>query len=157
MVSHRPASVNVMVNAELRMLTERDGTAVCNVSFDLSANQLSAAAQAVEEVRLARHRGRQLGTDDVLSLRELTSVSDELHRLVEHDAHANVVLPLARFAALHDALAEWVHDLEKREWKREDEAEALPVVDALLEPMAALRAEALEAVLGPEAAQPRER
>lgn len=146
-----------MVNAELRMLTERDGTAVCNVSFDLSATQLAAAARAVEEMRVARHRGQALGTDDVLALRELTGVSDELHRLAEHDAHGTLVLPLARFTALHDALADWAHELEQRGWLREADAEALPVVEALLDPMAALRAEALQAMLGGEAPQPHER
>ena len=147
--STEPASViNVMVNPEIRTLHEADGTPVCNVSFDLSAAQLAAAAQAVEAVRLARHRHESLSTDDVLALRELTSVSDELQRLSEHDAHATLVLPLARFAALHDALGEWTHELGARGWMREDEQEPFAMVEALIEPMASLRARALQAALG---------
>jgi hypothetical protein len=136
-----------MVNAELRTLHDVDGTPVCNVSFDLSAAQLDAAAHVVEAVRLERHRHQVLSTDDVLALRDLTSLSDELHTLAEHGAHASLVLPLARFAALHDALAEWIHAAEVRGWMREADQERHPLVDALLEPMAQLRAEALQATL----------
>ena len=137
-----------MINPEVRTLHEADGTPVCNVSFDLSAEQLAAAAQAVEAVRLARHRDEVLSTDDVLALRALTAVSDELSRLAEHGAHAAVVLPLARFVALHDALGEWAHALDERGFLREEEREPYPRVEALLDPMAALRADALHAVLG---------
>lgn len=147
--SFRPASVfNVMVNAELRTLHAADGTPVCNVSFDLSAEQLKAAARSSEAVRLERHRHLELSTDDVLALRELTSISDELHTLADHGAHATLVLPLARFTALHDALAEWVHDADDRGWMREEDAEAYPYVAAMVDPMASLRADALHAVLG---------
>src|SRR3954451_24905682 len=110
-----------MVNEEIHTLHDADGTPVCNVSFDLSAAQLAAAARAVEAIRLERHRHLELSTDDVLALRELTGLSDELHRLAEHDANATVVLPLARFVALHDALAEWLHTIAERGWMREDD------------------------------------
>jgi hypothetical protein len=143
-----------MVNAELRTLHEIDGTPVCNVSFDLSAQQLAAAARAAEAIRLERHRHEALSTDDVLALRELTSISDELQRLAEHGAHGTVLLPLARFVALHDALVEWIHAAEQRGWMREDDQAIHPVVDALLEPMAQLRADALHAVLGAGAEAP---
>jgi hypothetical protein len=137
-----------MVNAELRTLHAADGTPVCNVSFDLSAEQLRAAARAAEAARLERHRHEELSTDDVLALRELTSISDELHTLADHGAHATLVLPLARFAALHDALVEWVHAADDRGWMRDEDAEAYPYVTAMIDPMASLRADALHAVLG---------
>ena len=137
-----------MVNAALRTLHAADGTPVCNVSFDLSALQLHAAARAAEATRLDRHRHMELSTDDVLALRELTGLSDELHRLTEHEANATVVLPLARFVALHDALVEWVHVADERGWMREADQEIHPFVAALLDPMAALREDALHAVLG---------
>jgi hypothetical protein len=137
-----------MVNAELRTLHAADGTPVCNVSFDLSAEQLKAAARAAESIRLERHRNHELSTDDVLALRELTSISDELHTLADHGAHATLVLPLARFVTLHDALTEWVHTADGRGWMREDDAEIHPLVAAMVDPMASLRADALHAVLG---------
>ncbi|MCW3004444.1 MAG: hypothetical protein JWQ20_3742 [Conexibacter sp.] len=143
-----------MVNEEIHTLHDADGTPVCNVSFDLSAAQLAAAARAVEAIRLERHRHQELSTDDVLALRELTGLSDELHRLAEHGAHGTVVLQLARFVALHDALVEWLHAAEDRGWMREDDAEAHPLIAALVDPMATLRADALHAVLGTGAQAP---
>jgi hypothetical protein len=143
-----------MVNAALRTLHDADGNPVCNVSFDLSAEQLAAAARAAEAIRLERHRHQALSTDDVLALRELTSISDELHTLTEHGAHATIVLPLARFVALHDALVEWIRAAEERGWMREDDVAIHPLVEALLDPMAALREEALHAVLGEGAQAP---
>ena len=137
-----------MVNPELRMLHAPDGTPVCNVSFDLSAQQLHAAATAAEATRLERHRHQALSTDDVLALRELTGLSDELHLLAEHEAHATVVMTLARFAALHDALLEWVQAADDRGWMREEEQEIHPFVAGLLDPMADLRADALHAMIG---------
>ena len=145
-----------MLNAALRMLQAADGTPVCNVSFDLSAAQLAACTRATEAVRISRHRGQDMTTDDVLEMRELTGVSDELHRLAEHGAHGALVLPLARFAAMADALGEWSRDLNDRDWGREDELADRPIISALLEPMADLRAEALHATLGEFDAAPAE-
>jgi hypothetical protein len=143
-----------MVNAELRTLHAADGTPVCNVSFDLSAQQLRAAAHAAEAIRLERHRHMALSTDDVLALRELTGISDELNRLAEHEAHGTVVLPLARFVALHDALVEWIHAAQERGWMREEDQEFHPLVAALIDPMSSLREDALHAVLGDAAQHP---
>jgi hypothetical protein len=143
-----------MVNAEIRMLHEPDGTPVCNAAFDLSVEQLTAAAHACSEIRTERHRGEALDTDGVLALRELTSVCDELHRLEEAGANATVVLPLARLVALHDALDEWVATRTDREWQREADEGAMAVVDAMLAPMGALRSDGFVAMLGEHAEFP---
>jgi hypothetical protein len=140
-----------MVNAEIRTLHEPDGSPVCNAAFDLSVEQLAAAAHASGEIRTERHRGETLDTDAVLALRELTGVCDELHRLAEPGAHATVVLPLARLVALHDALDEWVVSRRERGWLREDDEATLAIVDAMLAPMGALRADGLVATLGSRA------
>lgn len=137
-----------MHNVEVRTLAAQDGSPVCNVAFDLSAVQLGACERAGAAVLLARHRGQEMSTDDVLAMRELTSVVDELARLSEHEAHGTVVLPLARFATLHDALAEWVTALSARDWTRAEEGADLPIVAALLDPMSDVRAQALRATLG---------
>ena len=137
-----------MVNAEITTLLDPDGTPVCNVAFDLSAQQLAAASHALGEVLLERHRGQVLDTDAVLALRELTGVRDELDRLAEPGAHAAMTLPLARLIVLHDAVDDWVASRAARDWLRDAEREALPVLGALLDPMAGLRAAALSAVLG---------
>jgi hypothetical protein len=140
-----------VVNAHVHTLHEPDGTPVCNVSFDLSDAQLRAAAHATGELVVERHRGQSLELDDVLALRELTGLRDELDRLVEADGHATIVLPLARLILLHDAVHEWVATRVERGWTREADDEALPFLESLLGPMEQLRAEALAAVLGERA------
>ena len=137
-----------MVNEEIQQLHEPDGTPVCNVGFDLSAQQLAAASFAVGEILVERHRGQALEIDDVLALRELTGVRDELQVLADANANARLLLPLGRFNALHDAVDEYVVTRTGRDWLRDADREALPYVGALLAPMAALRADALAAVLG---------
>lgn len=136
-----------MVNAEIRTLHEPDGTPVCNAAFDLSEQQLVAAEHACVEIRTERHRGAELSTDDVLKLRELTGVCDELHRLTDAGGHATIVLPLARLAALHDALDEWVVGRTARGWLRDADEDALPILSAMLHPMADLREQGLRAAL----------
>ena len=140
-------TVVTMVNAEIQTLSEPDGTPVTNVAFDLSHDQLAAASHAVGEIVLERHRGQALEIDDVLALRELTGVRDELGRLTEAAANATVLLPLGRFIALHDAVDEWVCTRTGRDWLRDADREALPLAGALLGPMADLRTDAVAAVL----------
>ena len=137
-----------MVNEEIQQLHEPDGTPVCNVGFDLSAAQLAAASYALGEMLIERHRGQELEIDDVLALRELTSVRDELQVLADAEANARLLLTLGRFIALHDAVDEYVVTRTGRDWLRDADREALPFVGALLAPMATLRADALAAVLG---------
>ena len=137
-----------MVNEEIQQLHEPDGTPVCNVGFDLSAAQLSAASHALGEMLIERHRGQALDIDDVLALRQLTSVRDEFQTLADADANARLTLTLGRFIALHDAVDEYVVTRTGRDWLRDADRDALPFVGALLGPMATLRADALAAVLG---------
>ena len=141
-----------MVNAEIQQLHAPDGTPVCNVAFDLSADQLTAVSHAVGEILVERHRGAALEIDDVLALRDLTGVRDEMQRLAEAHGHAHVVLPLGRFIALHDALDAYVCSRTGRDWLREADKLALPIAAALLGPMADLRADALDAALRSEEA-----
>jgi hypothetical protein len=139
-----------MVNAQVRTLHEPDGTPVTNLAFDLSYQQVDAASYACGEMLVERHRGQTMDTDDVLALRELTGVRDELTRLGEAKANAHVVLPLARYIVLHDTLDEWVVSRTARDWLRNADEDALPLLGAMLAPMAALRCEAVEAALSSE-------
>jgi hypothetical protein len=143
-----------MVNEEIQQLHAPDGTPVCNVGFDLSAAQLTAASHAIGEMLVERHRGQALDIDDVLALRELTGVRDEVQTLADAGGHARLLLTLGRFIALHDAVDDYVCTRTGRDWLREADKEALPYVGALLAPMATLRADALAAALSSsEAAQ----
>ena len=141
-----------MVNAHTQTLHSPDGTPVCNVAFDLSSEQLSAAAYACAEMIVERNRGHELEIDDVLALRELTGVRDELDALAAVGADAGLLLTLGRFIALHDAVDEWVVSRRGRDWLRNDDEDALPVAAAMLGPMASLREQAVSVTLGYEAA-----
>lgn len=136
-----------MVNAQVRTLHEPDGTPVTNLAFDLSHAQLASASHACGEMLLERHRGQAMDTDDVLALRQLTVVCDELARLGEAGANAHVVFPLARFIVLHDTLDGWVHSRTDRGWLRKADEDAMPVLGAMLGQMEHLRGEAVEATL----------
>jgi hypothetical protein len=136
-----------MINAQIHTLREPDGSPVANVAFDLSAEQLAAASHALVEVLHDRHRHDALETDDVLALRELTAVRDEFERLTSAGGHATLVMTLARLIVLHDALDEYVAAHAERDWRRDADSEALPLLEALLGPLAALRADALDEAL----------
>lgn len=140
-----------MINGEIRQLHEPDGTPVFNVAFDVTTAQLRAASHAVGAMVLERHRGQDLELDDVLALREVTGVRDELDHLADAGGHATVVLPLARFIVLHDAVHEWSESRTGRGWARSDDQAALELVHAMLGPMDALRADAISAALGQQA------
>ncbi|HWT93268.1 MAG TPA: hypothetical protein VN238_09750 [Solirubrobacteraceae bacterium] len=141
-----------MVNAQVRTLHEPDGTPVTNLAFDLSQAQIESASLACGEMLLERHRGQAMDTDAVLALRELTAVCDELSRLGEAQANAHVVLPLARYIVLHDTVDEWVESRHDRGWLRKADEEALPILDAMLMPMSALRGEAVASALAEDKA-----
>jgi hypothetical protein len=141
-----------MVNAHTQTLYAPDGTPVCNVAFDLSHEQLSAAAHACAEMLIERNRGHELEIDDVLALRELTGIRDELDALAAGSGNASLLLPLGRFIALHDAVDEWVVSRRGRDWLRKDDDEALPYAGGMLGPMASLREQAVTVTLGYEAA-----
>lgn len=141
-----------MVNAEIQTLHDPDGSPVTNVSFDLSTEQLGASSHALGEMILERHRGGDLEVDDVLALRELTGVRDEIARLAESRANATVLMTLARFSTFHDAADEWVQTRAGRGWMREADTDAMPFVGGMLGPMAALRERAVAVALGSTAA-----
>ena len=136
-----------MVNAEIRMLEAVDGTLVANASYDLSHEQVVSAALACAAVRIERHRGDQLDVDEVIALRALTSLCDELERLAEAGGHAHVIMPLAQIVLLHDALGEWVAGRSERDKLNEADTAALPLVRALLDPLADARELGVQAAL----------
>ena len=140
-----------MVHPEIQTLQAPDGTPVCNVAFDLSDAQLTAILHATGEVVLERHRGQDLEVDDVLAMRELTGVRDEVDRLHSAGGHARIILPLGRFIALHDAVDDYVVTRTERDWLRKADEDALPLLRALLGPMASLRADALAETLRAQA------
>jgi hypothetical protein len=142
-----------MVNARIDITRDLDGAPVVLACFDLSEAELAASAHAVAAARTERWRHVEMTADDVLAMRELTAVADDLDALARVPGAGTVVLRPARLTAFRGALDDFVTARDEVDWVREDDARHLPASRALLFPLADLAAEALRAALSPEAYQ----
>ena len=142
-----------MVNAHIDISQGLDGEPVVLACFDLDAELLAASAHAVAAAG-ERYRNADLSVDDVIELRELTALSDELADLALRPGMRTVVLRPARLTVYRDAVARFVESRDESEWVREEDQEPLARVRALLHPLEDLCADALRAALA-GAATPR--
>ena len=142
-----------MLNARIDITQDLDGQPVVLACFDLGVEELAASAQAVRETTAERFRTAELSSDDVLELRELTALADELTEFAREPGMRSVVMRPARLSAWRDALAHFVESREDAEWSREDDREALPAARGLLWPLEDLCAEAMRAALSPPASK----
>jgi hypothetical protein len=135
-----------MVNAHIDISQGLDGEPVVLACFDLDEEQLAASAHAVAAAA-ERFRNVELSVDDVIELRELTALSDELADLALRPGMRTVVLRPARLTVYRDAVARFVDSRDEAEWVREEDREALARVRSLLYPLEDLCADALHAAL----------
>jgi hypothetical protein len=140
-----------MVNARIDITQDLDGGAVVLACFDLADADLAASAHAVAAARTERYRNVEMSADDVLAMRELTAVADDLDALARVPGASTVVLRPARLTVFRAALEDFVGARDAAEWVREEDAEHLPAARRLLLPLADLCAEAVRAALSPEA------
>ena len=140
-----------MVNAHIDISQGLDGESVVLACFDLSEEQLAASAHAVAAAG-ERFRNADLAVDDVIELRELTGLSDELADLALRPGMRTVVLRPARLTVYRDAIARFVETRDEAEWVREEDRESLARVRALLHPLEDLCGDALRAALSGAAA-----
>ena len=136
-----------MVNAHIDISQGLDGEPVVLACFDLGEEQLAAAAHAVAAGSAERYRTADLSADDVLELRELTALSDELADLALRPGMRTVVLRPARLSVFRNAIARFVETRDSAEWIREEDRESLARVRALLDPLEELCGDALRAAL----------
>ena len=142
-----------MVNAHVDISPGLDGTPVVLACFDLGDEQLAASAHAVAAVSAERFRGVELSVDDVIEMRELTALTDELADLALRPGMRTVVLRPARLSAYRDALAHFVESRDAADWVREDDRRPLASVRGLLFELEDLCADAMRAALaGPPTA-----
>jgi hypothetical protein len=135
-----------MVNAHIDISQGLDGEPVVLACFDLGEAQLAASAHAVA-ASAERYRTAEMSVDDVLQLRELTALSDELADLSLRPGMRTVVLRPARLTALRDAIARFVESRDEAEWMRDEDREPLAVVRSLVYALEDLCADALRAAL----------
>jgi hypothetical protein len=77
--------VGGMQHAHIDISRGLDGERVVLVCFDLREDEVAAAARAVASIAAERYRTPRISADDVLELRELTTLKDEL----EHGARVS--------------------------------------------------------------------
>src|SRR6185312_13435432 len=105
-----------MEHARIDISQDLDGNPVVYACFDLAPEQIAAAAHAVAATAGERFRVTEMSADDVLELRELTT--------------------------LLDALSAFVESREQAEWVREEDRKPLALGRELLYPLEQLSAEA---------------
>jgi hypothetical protein len=126
-----------------------DGEPVVLACFDLGEEQIVASAHAAAATAAERFRSASMSVDDVLELRELTALADELDALALRPGIRTVVLRPARLSAYRDAVARFVETRDEADWLREEDREPLARLRGLLVPLEELCAEALRAALSP--------
>jgi hypothetical protein len=168
-----------MQRAHIDISRDLDGDPVVFACFDLRQDEVIAARHAVQAVASERYRMSSMSADDVLEMRELTALAEELTgglpvEIVDGPAPADVeggpsvadsaglppeeldsamrtiVLRPARLTILREALAEFMESRDEAEWIRDEDREPLAIVRGLLFPLEQLCHEALRAALSPE-------
>ena len=92
-----------------------------------------------------------MSIDDVLELRELTALADELGDHLDQDGIRTIVMRPSRLNAWRDVLTQFVESRDEADWMREDDRKSLPLVRELLWPLGDLCADAMRAALTPPA------
>jgi hypothetical protein len=126
-----------------------EGEPVVLACFDLGDAEIAASAHAVAVMSRERFRTASLSVDDVLELRELTAIVEELRDLALRPGISTVVLRPARLTAYRDAVAWFVESRDEAEWIGEEDREPLARLRGLLAPLEELCGQALRAALSP--------
>ena len=140
-----------MEHARIDITQGLDGEAVVLACFDLGEAEISASAHAVRAIREERFRNVELSVDDVLEMRELTALADELGQHALEKGIRTLVMRPSRLNAWRHALTHFVETRDEAEWMREDDSVALPAARVLLWPLGDLCADAMRAALSPGA------
>jgi hypothetical protein len=140
-----------MNHARIDITQGLDGEAVVLACFDLGEEEIGASAHAVKAIREERFRTAELSVDDVLEMRELTALADELGDHLHEAGIRTLVMRPSRLNAWRDALTHFVESRDEAEWIREEDRGALAAARSLLWPLSDLCAEAMRAALSPPA------
>jgi hypothetical protein len=136
-----------MEHARIDISKDLEDQPVVHAVFDLTPDEIAAAAHAVQATTTERYRTEVISSDDVIELRELTALADELGELT--GGASTVVLRPARLSALRDAAIRFVETREDSDWIREEDRQPLAILRELLWPLEQLSEEATRAALSP--------
>jgi hypothetical protein len=140
-----------MEHARIDISQDLDGDTVVVACFDLTEKEIAASTHAVAALGAERFRTSAMSSDDVLELRELTALADELGESGAEAGMRTVVFKPARLAAFRDAVTGFVEARDEAEWIRDEDREPLTILRGMLLPLEQLSAEAMRAALSPEA------
>jgi hypothetical protein len=138
-----------MNHARIDITQGLDGEAVVLACFDLGEQEIAASAHAVQVICNERFRTAAMSVDDVLEMRELTALTDELGEHLLQQGIRTLVMRPSRLNAWRDALTHFVETRDDAEWIRDEDREALPAARTLLWPLSDLCADAMRAALSP--------
>src|SRR5262245_43684421 len=136
-----------MINARIDITQGLDGEPVVLALFDLSSEEIGASAHAVRAISGERFRTASMSVDDVLELRELTALADELADLASRSGVSTVVLRPVRLSAYRNALTQFVESRDEAEWIRDEDRVPLSVACELLWLLGDLAADAMRVAL----------
>jgi hypothetical protein len=161
-----------MQHAHIDISRGLDGEPVVLACFGLREDEVAAAGRAVAAIAAERYRTPRISADDVLELRELTALTDELEHgspAVDPDqgiepgrttepgqatepgpAIRTLVFRPARLSALRDAVAAFVDSRDDAEWIGHEDRGPLALLRGMLLPLEELCADAMRAALSPE-------
>src|SRR6478735_7912783 len=142
-----------MYNARIDTTRGLDGEAVVLACFELGDDEIRASAHAVKATAGERFRNVEMSIDDVLELRELTALTDELEDLLQYAGMKSVVMRPSRLNAWRDALTYFVEARDEAGWMREEDRKPIALSRELLWPLGDLCADAMRAALNPPAPQ----
>ena len=145
--SERGTPARMMVNSRVEISEALDGSPVVEAVFDLSEAEVAGVARAVGVSRTEQFRHEELSADDVVAMRELTALADQLTALAGHAGAVTLMLRPARLVALRDTLDAFVGHRDEAGFTREEDREAYAVAQALAWPLGDLSAETLRAAL----------
>src|SRR4051812_40480102 len=96
-----------MLPHHVELRTDPDAGTSVEVIFDLTPVQAGAAAHALRVVRDARYRTAEMAADDVLAMRDMTSLADELAEIEALGGADRIRASVARLGALRSALEDF--------------------------------------------------
>jgi hypothetical protein len=138
-----------MLRGRIDISRDLDGAVVVLACIELGDEQVRASAHAVQAYVGERFRVPAISGDDVIELRDLTGLADELGEPAPEGAVRTLVFSPARLNLYRDALASFVDGRDEAEWLREEDREALAHARELLPALRQLSEEALRAALSP--------
>jgi hypothetical protein len=140
-----------MLRGRIDISKDLDGNAVVLACIDLAEEEVRGSAHAVRATIAERYRMPAISGDDVIQLRELTGLADELGEPGPEGAVRTLVFSPARLNVYRDALGRFVDSRDEAEWIRDEDREPLARARELLPALGELSEEALRAALSPAA------